>query len=271
MLILLSPAKNLDWAAPPADLARTQPVLRTQTASLAKVAKGLSVGDLQQLMGISQKLAELNKDRFETFTTKAEPDAGKQAVLAFNGEVYLGLSAKTLTHQDLDWAQDRLRILSGLYGILRPLDAISPYRLEMGTKLKTSKGTDLYDFWGDAIAKSLKADLKAHANPVVLNLASDEYFSAVDTKALGAPVITPRFLDVKDGKARSVFLFVKQARGLMARFAILNRIEDPAQMKAFDLGGYRFHPDQSSDLQWTFSRKQPPPVAQTRAKKQGAP
>jgi hypothetical protein len=263
MLILLSPAKNLDWSAPPAGLPRTAPALAKETKALSAAAKALSRADLMRLMGISEKLADLNWQRFQSFDPAAKPEAGKQAVLAFNGEVYQGLKAATLKAEDLIWAQDRLRILSGLYGLLRPLDAIQPYRLEMGTKLATAKGEDLYDFWGSAIAKALNKDLGADG--VVLNLASDEYFSAVDRKALQGRVITPNFKDVKDGKARAVFLFVKQARGLMARWAIQNRVEEVEALKRFSLGGYRFDPKASQGDNWVFTRPQPPPVAETRA------
>jgi uncharacterized protein len=259
MLILLSPAKNLDWAPSPTDLPMSAPALAKPAAALAAIAKKLTAADLKRLMDISDKLAELNRDRFKAFAAKPKPDAVKHAVLAFNGEVYQGLKAKTLKPEALLWAQDRLRILSGLYGVLRPLDAIQPYRLEMGTKLANPAGEDLYDYWGNAIAKQLNADL-AGAD-TILNLASDEYFSAVDRKALKAKIITPKFLDVKDGKARPVFLFVKQARGLMARYAIDKRIDDPTAMTKFNLGGYKFDAKASTDLDWVFTRPQPPPVA----------
>ena len=261
MLILLSPAKNLDWSPPPAVLAealpRTEPVLIKEAHALARVAKQLSRGDLSRLMDISDKLADLNYARFQTLA-KAPPEEAKQAVLAFNGDVYQGLQAKSLKPGDLVWAQDHLRILSGLYGVLRPLDLIHPYRLEMGSKLATKRGADLYDYWGDRIAKALRADLQP--DKLVLNLASDEYFSAVDQKALGARIVTPRFLDVKDGKARSVFMFVKRARGLMARWAIETRAEDIATLQRFAGGGYRFDAKASTEDEWVFTRPQPKAV-----------
>jgi uncharacterized protein len=259
MLILLSPAKNLDWAPAPPELPITEPALAKHAAALAAIAKKLTAADLKRLMDISDKLAELNRDRFKAFAAKPKPEASKQAVLAFNGEVYLGLKAKTLKPDDLLWAQDRLRILSGLYGVLRPLDAIQPYRLEMGVKLANPAGEDLYDYWGDKIATQLNKDLGGA--DTVLNLASDEYFSAVDRRALKAKIITPKFLDVKDGKARPVFLFVKQARGLMARYAIEKRVDDPAAMTKFNGGGYRFDAKASTEKDWVFTRQQPPPVA----------
>lgn len=270
MLILLSPAKNLDWSPPPAGVARTVPQLAKETAALARVAKGLTRADLGRLMDLSDKLAALNWERFQAFDPKAAPETGKQAVLAFNGDVYQGLDAGTLSPGDLDWAQERLRILSGLYGVLRPLDAIQPYRLEMGTKLVTPKGENLYDFWGDRIAKALKAELKTHAEPWVLNLASEEYFSAVDVKALGVRVITPAFKDVKDGKARSVFLFVKRARGLMARWAIQNRIETPGAVAEFSVAGYALDPGASRPDAPVFVRTQPKPVAAAKPKAKAA-
>lgn len=260
MLILLSPAKNLDWSPPPEGIPRTTPQFAKETAALAKVAKGQGVADLKRLMDLSDKLAELNRDRFKAFDPKAAPEIGKQAALAFNGDVYQGLQAKTLAAADLAWAQDHLRILSGLYGLLRPLDAIQPYRLEMGVKLANPRGEDLYDFWGDRLAKAIDA-LKPG---LVLNLASEEYSSAIPGKALKTPMITPSFKDVKDGKARSVFLFVKRARGAFARYAIQHRLTDPAALKDVAIDGYRFDPATSDTANWTFTRPQPPPVAASR-------
>jgi hypothetical protein len=253
MLILLSPAKNLDWSAPPESVARTQPALMKDAAALAKIAKRLTAGDLARLMDLSDKLADLNRARFQAFGGAASLAHAKQAILAFNGDVYQGLAAKTLTPDDLAFAQAHVRILSGLYGLLRPLDAIEPYRLEMGVKLANPRGEDLYDYWGAKIAKALNAD----GDGVIVNLASDEYFSAVDRKTLEARVITPKFLDVKDGKARSVFMFVKRARGMMARFAIERRITAPDGLKAFNAGGYRLDAAASGADDWVFTRPQP--------------
>ncbi len=256
MLILLSPAKNLDWTAPPAGLPRTQPRMAPDTKLLAAAAKRLKPGDVQRLMDLSDKLAALNHARFQAFDPEAPSEAGKQAALAFNGDVYQGLQAKTLSRADWDWAQAHLRILSGLYGLLRPLDSIQPYRLEMGVKLKTRRGADLYEFWGSRLAKALDAE----AAPAIVNLASDEYFSAVDRGALETPVVSPTFVEVKDGKARPIFLYVKRARGLMARYAIERRIEDPEALKAFSVGGYRFDAAASDAARWVFARPQPPPL-----------
>jgi cytoplasmic iron level regulating protein YaaA (DUF328/UPF0246 family) len=253
MLILLSPAKNLDWSAPPEGLARSEPALMKEAMALAKIAKRLSAGDLARLMELSDKLAVLNRERFQAFGAADSRARAKQAVLAFNGDVYQGLAAKTLSPDDLAFAQRHVRILSGLYGVLRPLDVIEPYRLEMGTKLANPRGEDLYDYWGCKIAKALTPE----ADGVIVNLASDEYFSAVDRKALKERVITPRFLDVKDGKARPVFMFVKRARGMMARFAIERRIKDPEGLKRFDMGGYQLDAAASSPDAWVFTRPQP--------------
>jgi cytoplasmic iron level regulating protein YaaA (DUF328/UPF0246 family) len=176
--------------------------------------------------------------------------------LRIGGDVYDGLSARTLGADDLGWAQERLRILSGLYGVLRPLDRIQPYRLEMGVRLHTRRGESLYDFWGDRIAKALKAAAAGHPNPTVVNLASQEYFGAVDRKALKLPVVTCQFKEEKDGLARIVSFFAKKARGMMARFAIERRIEEPEALQAFDLAGYRFRPELSGDGEWVFVRPQ---------------
>lgn len=259
MLVLLSPAKNLDFSPimhPPA----TRPVLIEETAKLAVTARRQSRAKLKALMGISDALADLNHARFQAFDADIAPDGEGTlpAALAFAGDVYRGLDARSLKAADLKWAQDRLRILSGLYGVLRPLDAIQPYRLEMGTKLATRRGEDLYDFWGKRIANQLDADLEGHKARVIVNLASNEYFKSVDKKALKAPVLGFNFKDVKDGKARALFMFVKRARGLMARWIIENRIEDPKALKDFNVEGYRFEPKASSDDEWVFQRPQPP-------------
>ena len=257
MLALLSPAKNLDFAPKREGLETTRPALSADTARLAAVTKKLTAADLKRLMGISDKLAELNVARFQAFRTRGRAESQKAAALAFNGEVYLGLQAETLSDGDLQYAQDHLRILSGLYGLLRPLDAIQPYRLEMGTKLKTEVGGDLYAFWGDRIAKELNKALKASGSDTVINLASNEYFKAVDPNALKARIITPKFKDEKDGKLRSLMYFAKRARGAMARAIIKNRLETPEALKAATVEGYAFAPDLSGEDEWVFTRPQP--------------
>ena len=258
MLIVLSPAKSLDFAPAPPEVPVTLPRLAGETASLSRVTRRLKARDLAELMDISPALADLNAARFKAFDPHASGDGTKQAVLAFNGDVYRGLDAATLDADGLAFAQGQVRILSGLYGVLRPLDAIMPHRLEMGTRLATRRGESLYDWWGTKIAKLLKADLEQAGGPLV-NLASIEYFGAVDRKTLKAPVITPHFKEVKDGKTKIVSFFAKVARGSMARFAIDNRITDPAGLKDFDRDGYRFDPEASTSTDLVFSRPQPDP------------
>lgn len=256
MLLLISPAKSLDFTPPAAPLAASAPRLLSDTTTLVTRARGLSKAKLRAMMGISDSLAALNRERFQRFDRS--PDAeGLQAALAFNGEVYTGLQARGLSPGDLDWAQDRLRILSGLYGVLRPLDRIQPYRLEMGVRLATRRGETLYDFWGPRIARLLNADAEGHADPTVVNLASQEYFAAIDRKALKPPVISVRFVEERDGKGRVLGFFAKKARGLMARWAIRHRIEAATDLRAFDGAGYQFRPDASSDAEWIFARPQP--------------
>ncbi|MBI1394291.1 MAG: peroxide stress protein YaaA [Alphaproteobacteria bacterium] len=258
MLILLSPAKNLNFDDAPGAPPATTPALLKDARELADVAKSLSRSRIKSLMGISQKLAELSYDRFQALKASAKAPGAKQAALAFNGDVYLGLEAGSLSADDLAFAQEHLRILSGLYGLLRPLDAIEPYRLEMGSKLKNPRGRDLYAFWGEKISREINKAVADHADGAIVNLASKEYFGAVDPKALKGPVITPVFKEEKDGKLRQLQFFAKRARGLMARWAIRNRIEDTARLKDFDVDGYAFSPDGSDDEAWLFTRPQPP-------------
>ena len=262
MLIVLSPAKALDFTAPPERAPLTLPELSEQTAELAKTTRRLTVRDLKRLMSLSDNLAKVNRERFQAFDPGSED--GLQAAFAFNGDVYLGLRARELDRKSLAWAQDHVRILSGLYGVLRPLDAIQPYRLEMGTRLKTRRGQSLYDFWGSRIAQKLNEAALGHKDPTLVNCASSEYFAAVDRKALNLPVLTCKFLEEKDGEARMISFFAKKARGLMARWAIEHRAETAAELKGFDLEGYRFVPALSSDEYFTYARPQPPPVAQQR-------
>lgn len=255
MLIVLSPAKRLDFAEPPVDLPATRHRFEEDVQSLSVTARRQTQADLRRLMGISSDLARLNQARFKAFD--ADSTEGLQAVLAFAGDVYQGLDARSLSTVDLGWAQDRLRILSGLYGLLRPLDRIQPYRLEMGTRLKTRRGAGLYDFWGDRISKALNADAEGHVDPTLINLASQEYFGAVDARALTIPVVTCHFREgVPDGggETRIVSFFAKKARGAMARFAVENRVERAADLKGFDRDGYRFDPATSTESDWIFTR-----------------
>lgn len=256
MLMVVSPAKSLNFDPAPAGAPLTIPQLKDDVAQLAKVTARLGVTDLRQLMSISESLAQLNRERFQAFDPDGED--GLQAAFAFAGDVYQGLQARTLDRKGLAFAQDHLRILSGLYGLLRPLDAIQPYRLEMGVRLKTRRGSSLYDFWGPRISKALNDEAAGMADPTLVNLASQEYFGAVDRKALKLPVVTCHFKEEKDGSARIVSFFAKRARGLMARFAIDRRIDRAEGLKAFDVDGYRFQPAASSATDWVFTRPQPP-------------
>ncbi len=258
MLMLLSPAKNMTFDAAPDAPRATKPVFSKDTAELSETTRKLTRGKLKSLMGISEKLADLNYDRFQAFDPAGKSKSAKQAALAFNGDVYLGLDAATLDEDDLKFAQDHLRILSGMYGLLRPLDAIQPYRLEMGSRLKNPRGQNLYDFWGDKLAKEINKAVRAHEDQTVVNLASHEYFSAVDKNALKAPVVTPVFKEEKDGKLRQLMFYAKRARGAMARWATQNRIEKTEDLKAFSVDGYNFSKPLSSDEVWVFTRPQPP-------------
>jgi len=262
MLFLLSPAKTLDFSPRPGLSAATRPRFGADTAELVETARGLTAADLRRLMEISSDLAALNHQRFQTFGRRSNPRL--QAAFAFAGDVYDGLDARNLDPDGLAWAQSHLRILSGLYGLLRPLDRIEPYRLEMGRRLKTARGASLYEFWGARLATALNGDARGHAERTLVNLASQEYFAAVDRRALRLPVITPSFLEEKDGEARIVSFFAKKARGLMARWAIDNGVERAEDLKEFDVAGYRFQAAASTGTDWTFSRPQPAGATATR-------
>jgi len=255
MLVVVSPAKSLDMD--PVELAVTQPAFQDDAVRLSKTARNLTLRDLKGLMSISDDLARLNRDRFKAFAAEPDVEATKAAAFAFNGDTYQGLEAKTLTPDDLAWAQDHLRILSGLYGLLRPLDAIQPYRLEMGSRLKTRRGKTLYDYWGDTIAKTLNMQAETVGADTLINCASQEYFGAADRKALKLQVITPVFMELKDDKPRIVSFFAKRARGAMARFVVENRLTDPEGIKGFAAGGYAFDPDLSEGDKWVFLRDYP--------------
>lgn len=255
MLTVISPAKSLDME--PVAVTPTQPAFQDDAVRLAKTSRNLTLGQLKDLMSISDDLAKLNRDRFKSFAEAPADDAVKPAALAFNGDTYQGLEAKTLSDDELSYAQDHLRILSGLYGLLRPLDGIQPYRLEMGSRLKTRRGGSLYDYWGTTISKTLNAQAETIGTDTLVNCASQEYFGAADTKALKLRVITPVFMELKDDKPRIVSFFAKRARGAMARFIIQNRIENADGIQEFDSGGYAFDPDLSEEDRWVFLRDYP--------------
>lgn len=238
MLVVVSPAKRLDWAE--RDVPMSEPIFRADANRLVGHARQLTLTKLKSLMDLSDDLAKLNRDRFKTFSDVPDAPETRPALFAFAGDTFQGFDAASLDREGLDRAQDRMRILSGLYGLLRPLDAIQPYRLEMGSRLKTRRGTSLYDYWGDTLAKALNAEADALGTDMLVNCASQEYFGAVDQKALKLNVITPQFYELKNGTPKIVSFFAKKARGAMARFIVENRVETIEGLKDFDLGGYRF-------------------------------
>ncbi len=250
MLTVISPAKRLDWAERTTQM--TAPDFADDAVKLARVAKRLSQKDLSKLMDISPDLAKLNADRFKAF--EDAPEGERPAALAFAGDTYMGLEATSLDHDTMAYAQDHLRILSGLYGLLRPLDAIRPYRLEMGSRLKTRKGANLYAYWGPRIAEALRDQARATDADTLVNCASVEYFSAVDEKALGLQIVTPQFFEDKPGGPKIVSFFAKKARGAMARFIVERRLTRPDQILDFDTGGYVHAPDLSAPSKPAFLR-----------------
>ncbi len=238
MLVVVSPAKRLDWSE--RDVAMTTPVFQADANRLAGHARQLTLGKLKSLMDLSDDLARLNRDRFREFATEPEQHATRPAVYAFAGDTFQGFDAASLDADALNRTQSHLRILSGLYGVLRPLDAIQPYRLEMGSRLTTRRGGSLYDYWGDRIAKALNTDADAVGSNILVNCASQEYFGAVDLRALKPQVVTPQFYELKNGTPKIVSFFAKKARGAMARFVVEHRIDSVEGLKDFDMGGYRF-------------------------------
>lgn len=252
MLVAISPAKRLDWTA--RQVPTTRPVFQDDAQALARVARRLSAGDLQRSMRISPDLARLARDRFAAFSEAPELADTRPAALAFAGNTYLGLEAATLDADEADRAQRHLRILSGLYGLLRPSDAIQPYRLEMGTRLRTRRGATLYDWWGDRLAQALSADAARAGTDIVVNCASVEYFRAADRPALALRVIAPVFLDDRGDGPKILAVHAKRARGAMARFIVQNRLTDPAALTGFDAGGYRHCRDLSRPDRPAFLR-----------------
>ena len=256
MLTVISPAKTLDYESPPTTDAYSQPDHLAQSRKLVRRLREFSAADLSRMMKVSDQLAELNQQRFKRWKTPFKPDNARQALFAFKGDVYIGLDAYSLGEPDLDFAQQHLRILSGLYGLLRPLDLMQPYRLEMGTRLETDQGTNLYRFWGDRITRSLNQDLKQSASRTLVNLASGEYFKSIRPAGLEADIITPAFRDYRNGEYRFIQFFAKKARGLMARYIIDRRVDDAEALKGFDYEGYAFNASLSSGNDWVFTRRQ---------------
>ncbi|MBW7903389.1 MAG: peroxide stress protein YaaA [Rhodocyclaceae bacterium] len=255
MILVLSPAKRLDYETPPATAEFTEPRLLDQSALLIERLRKLSPAEIASLMSLSDPLAALNHARYADWQPPFTPANAKQAAFAFAGDVYEGLDAAALPAKGLDWLQAHVRILSGLHGLLRPLDLMQPYRLEMGTRLANARGKDLYVFWGGRISELLTADLAAAKAQVLVNLASEEYFKAVKPELLGVPVIQPVFEDWKGGRYKIVSFFAKRARGLMARYAAECGAADVEALKDFDAEDYAFAPEASDDARWVFRRR----------------
>jgi cytoplasmic iron level regulating protein YaaA (DUF328/UPF0246 family) len=254
MLYLLSPAKSLDYESEVPSVRATMPKLLDQSAKLADLLKKMKPAELGALMGISSKLAELNAERFDDWRSDYSKPEARQAILAFTGDVYQGLAVENWSKEDFAEAQKSIRILSGLYGVLRPLDLMLPYRLEMGTKLANERGSNLYQFWGSLLTDSLNKELKAKGDAVI-NLASNEYFSAIQAQDLKSPVITPVFKDWKNGQYKIISFYAKKARGMMASWAIQKRVSSPAGLKRFKDGGYAYDQSLSDDSKLVFTRR----------------
>lgn len=252
MKILISPAKSLDFESPIPFATYTQPEFLTYSKKVQAVVKKLSPKDLSELMGISSKLADLNYERNQKWKTPFLPENARSAVYAFSGDVYIGLDAYSIQENQLEQLQSKLRILSGLYGLLKPLDLIQPYRLEMGTSIAIGESKNLYGFWKEKLTKHLNKELSS--GEVVVNLASKEYSDAINLKALKVPVITPEFKDYKNGKLSVISFFAKKARGMMVRYIIDNQIENPEDLKGFNSEGYQFDSKLSAENKWVFTR-----------------
>jgi cytoplasmic iron level regulating protein YaaA (DUF328/UPF0246 family) len=258
MFFLLSPAKTLDFENAASTDEFTQPRMLEDASELNRTARKLSSQDIKSLMGVSDKIADLNVKRFQEWSTPFDVQNAKQAAYAFKGDVYTGLNIETCGSEAVEYLQSRVRILSGLYGLLRPLDLMQPYRLEMGIKLENSRGPNLYKFWGTKISSLLNSDVGAASDAVVVNLASNEYFKAVDMKMLTARVVTPVFKDLKNDTYKIISFYAKKARGLMVRYAADNQIADVDGLKAFDYEGYYFSEEDSKGDTWVFLRDQAP-------------
>ena len=265
MLITLSPSKGQDFEQAAPTKTHTVPDQIDESVVLAKTLKSYSTKKIQSLMSVSENLSELNHQRYQDFNVPFTPQNAKQALFSFVGDVYSGINISSMTQADFEYAQEHLRILSGLYGNLKPLDLIQPYRLEMKTKLATKKGKNLYQFWGNSITKLLNESLESQKNKVVVNLASQEYWKSVNSKELNGTVLNVAFKENKDGKSRIIALYAKIARGMMADYIIRNRVETVEGIKDFNSEGYKFDKKASTDKLFVFSRKQPKPLAQQRA------
>ncbi|MFT5618264.1 MAG: cytoplasmic iron level regulating protein YaaA (DUF328/UPF0246 family) [Arenicella sp.] len=254
MLFVISPAKTLDFDSKPQTETYSNSVFLAESETLIKKLRTVSESKLQDLMKISDNLASLNKERYANWKKEMSLPEAKQALLAFRGDVYQGMEAENFSETDFEFSQSHLRILSGLYGMLKPLDLMLPYRLEMGTKLEVGKSKNLYAFWDGKVTEKLNEDLKNHHSKTLINLASNEYFKVVQSKNLEAEIITPVFKDFKNGKYKVISFFAKKARGMMASFAIKNQLSNPEKLKNFDLGGYAYNEDASKENEWVFLR-----------------
>ena len=256
MLVAISPAKTLDYETALPSKKSSQPRLTAESQKLISVMRDFSSEELQKLMGVSEKIAALNVERFRDWHIPFDACNARPAVFAFKGDVYEGLQAYNLKTRDLEFAQKHIRILSGLYGVLRPLDLMQAYRLEMGTRLATPSGKNLYEFWGERVTDLLNQDLKTQKQKVLINLASNEYFKAVNKPLLDAEIITPQFLDWKNGQYKMISFFAKKARGMMSRYIIDNRLQGPDELKSFDVAGYSYSSELSAENEWVFVRKE---------------
>lgn len=255
MLIVISPAKTLDFDTPSTTDSYTQPALIKHSEKLVDVMTTKSPHDLQTMMGISEALANLNVERFHNWSRPFKPSNAKQALLAFKGDVYLGLEANTFTAKQLAYAQDHLRILSGLYGVLRPLDLIQAYRLEMGVKLPTDSANNLYQFWDSLITKDIRKQLNAIDSNVLINLASNEYFKSIKTKELDAQIVTPVFKDWKNGQYKMISFFAKKARGTMSAWLLKNKVKTLNKLTKFNVDGYAYNAEASTPDKPVFLRR----------------
>ena len=256
MLIVISPAKTLDFETAPITRIHTQPELLRESRQLVKQLKEMTPAEVSSLMKISDKLGVLNFLRFNEWKTPFTLENSKQALLAFKGDVYTGLDAETFSSQDLKFAQKHLRILSGLYGVLRPLDLIQAYRLEMGTSLENKQGKGLYEFWASKLTDQINQDLKASKSKHLINLASNEYFKSLQADDINAEIIVPVFKDYKKGQYKIISFFAKKARGQMSAYIIRNRLKNSEELKAFNVDGYKFYKSESNETNWVFQRKQ---------------
>lgn len=256
MILVISPAKTLDYDSELPVKSHSMPSFLEDSSLLIKELKKKTVDDIKGLMKLSDKLAELNVERYKKWRQPFNKKNARQSMFAFKGDVYVGLDAYSLDENDIDFAQDHLRILSGLYGVLKPLDLMQPYRLEMGTKMKNARGKNLYEFWGSKISESLNAEMKGKKSNVLVNLASNEYYSAVKKSALNAEVITPQFLDCKNGNYKMISFYAKKARGMMCSWVIKNKVDNPEDLVKFDVAGYRLCQERSKPMNPIFIREE---------------